>query len=136
MLRAFFKIRGGRFWRLFVALSPALLIAKGGGGGGGGKGGGGGGRGGFGGWMGGGMGGFGGYAKPKDTYDPKKLQEESDKKVKKFVEDGFAALRAGDTGSALELFSDALVLNPNSGLAHFGLGLTKAGQGSIHAGAG
>jgi tetratricopeptide (TPR) repeat protein len=98
-----------------VGLAGGVIFAKGGGGGGHG--------GGMkGGWKGG------NYQKPKPTVDPKKLQEELDKKVKKFVADGFSALRAGDTAAAFEAFSDALQLNPNAPDAHLGMGLTRAAK--------
>lgn len=99
-----------------LGMAGSAIYAKGGGGGGHGGGGG------MKGWKGG------NYQKPKPTVDPKKLQEELEKKVAKFVADGFAALRAGDTAAAFEAFSDALELNPNAPDAHLGMGLTRAAK--------
>lgn len=109
---------------VMLGLAPVLLARPGGGG----KGGGGGGRGkggwGWGGWM-------NGYKKPAPQVDPKKLQEELDRKVAKYVGEGWSALRAGDTAAAYDAFSDAHELNPNSPGAHFGLGLTHAARGDF-----
>ena len=104
-----------------LTFATGVIYAKGGGGGG--KGGGMKG-GGFGGWK------SGNYQKPTPKVDPQKLQDELNKKVKKFIADGFAALRAGDTAAAFEAFSDALQLNANSPEAHLGMGLTRAAKGN------
>ena len=85
---------------------------------------------------GGGHGGPGGGQKKQNQNSqptPEELAEQTREKADKSLDDGFAALKAFDTASALEDFSDVIQLEPDDALAHIGMGLARAQKGKFAA---
>jgi tetratricopeptide (TPR) repeat protein len=74
-----------------------------------------------------------GNQKQSNQPTPEEQAEQTREKADQLLDDGFAALKAFDTASALEDFSDALQLEPDDALAHIGLGLSRAQKGKFPA---
>jgi hypothetical protein len=82
---------------------------------------------------GGGPGGPRGRANQNKQPTPEQKAEQAQEKADQMRDDGFAALKAFDTASALEDFSDVLQLEPDDALAHIGLGLARVQKGKLAA---